>query len=58
MMTYDDRVYNGACAPTLLFYLQRQLIDEMRDCRLFTTAPTINGYELEDNDKESDKEIK
>ncbi len=30
----------------------------MRGCRLFTTAPTINGYELEDNDKESDKEIK
>jgi len=30
----------------------------MRECRLFTTAPTTNSYELEDKDKESDEETK
>jgi len=30
----------------------------MRDCRLFTTAPTTNGYKLEDNDEENNEKIK
>jgi len=58
-MTYNDRVYNGGLyICTYLIILLTKMIDEMRDHRLFTTAPTINGYELQDNDKESDKEIK